>query len=196
MAATGSSLFASAGVNGFGFKSNKDYTDRGQASSYATASYGAGRFGGQTQQGSFQVFQIRGTATPTFALAYEDWTDRDFNDMVVTVTAVPEPSTYALMLAGLAVTGWAARRRRLQNSLSCPERPEHEGARTIFALRERGQGTLQSNCGGLRTGRAPNRTAAPARPRRPAGQQGAYLDTAAMKSMHCATDPFSRPPCS
>jgi hypothetical protein len=28
------------------------------------------------------------------------------------VTPVPEPSTYALMLAGLAVTGWVARRRR------------------------------------------------------------------------------------
>ena len=30
----------------------------------------------------------------------------------INVTAVPEPETYALMLAGLGVVGWAARRRR------------------------------------------------------------------------------------
>ena len=43
--------------------------------------------------------------------------DRDFDDMVVgmslkAVTAVPEPSTYALMLAGLGAVGFLARRRR------------------------------------------------------------------------------------
>ena len=30
------------------------------------------------------------------------------------VTAVPEPQTYALMLAGLGVLGWAARRKQLR----------------------------------------------------------------------------------
>ena len=40
--------------------------------------------------------------------------DTDFDDMVVrlSVSPVPEPSTYALMLAGLGVLGFVARRRR------------------------------------------------------------------------------------
>ena len=43
--------------------------------------------------------------------------DRDFDDMVVgmslkAVPAIPEPSTYALMLAGLASIGFLVRRRR------------------------------------------------------------------------------------
>ncbi len=43
--------------------------------------------------------------------------DRDFDDMVVgmslkAVPAIPEPSTYALMLAGLGAVGFLARRRR------------------------------------------------------------------------------------
>jgi hypothetical protein len=41
--------------------------------------------------------------------------DSDFNDMVVgvkAVQAIPEPETYALMLAGLGVVGFMARRRR------------------------------------------------------------------------------------
>jgi PEP-CTERM motif len=42
--------------------------------------------------------------------------DFDYNDLTIRfqmrVAPVPEPSTYALMLAGLGVVGWAARRRR------------------------------------------------------------------------------------
>ena len=51
-----------------------------------------------------------------FVLGFNDGAthDADFDDLVVgfKVTAVPEPETYALMLAGLGVVGFVARRRR------------------------------------------------------------------------------------
>jgi hypothetical protein len=45
----------------------------------------------------------------------DNYSDTDYNDMVVgvkAVQAIPEPETYALMLAGLGVVGFMARRRR------------------------------------------------------------------------------------
>lgn len=40
------------------------------------------------------------------------WNASDPGDHVRILTAVPEPQTYALMLAGLGLTAWYARRRR------------------------------------------------------------------------------------
>jgi hypothetical protein len=34
-----------------------------------------------------------------------------YSNGTVSVTAVPEPETYAMMLAGLGLVGWSARRR-------------------------------------------------------------------------------------
>ena len=63
---------------------------------------------------TFAIFSGVGTAYK-YILAVSDGgggNDRDFDDMVIGVSAVPEPHTYALLLAGLGVVAFVARRRR------------------------------------------------------------------------------------
>lgn len=52
----------------------------------------------------------------SYRLYWEDlqWnhSDGDYNDFMISVSAVPEPETYALMLAGLALVGLAGSRKR------------------------------------------------------------------------------------
>jgi hypothetical protein len=54
-------------------------------------------------------------------LGFEDYTDFDYNDVFITIKnvgatpAIPEPETYAMMLAGLGMIGAIARRRRIKS---------------------------------------------------------------------------------
>jgi hypothetical protein len=56
--------------------------------------------------------------TSVLALFNDAAGDRDYDDMGVkiTVTAVPEPETYGMMLLGLGLVGTIARRRSKQKA--------------------------------------------------------------------------------
>lgn len=60
--------------------------------------------------GDLQVWQ---SSSGRYALAYEDWIHAapDYNDFVVTVSAVPEPESAAMLMVGLALIGMFGRRK-------------------------------------------------------------------------------------
>ena len=61
--------------------------------------------------------QPTGFVAPQFALHVQSiGTNGDSGWYIPTVTPIPEPETYALMLAGLGLLGFAARRRKLKEA--------------------------------------------------------------------------------
>jgi len=68
---------------------------------------------------TFQVY-LSGVAQQHYFLAWEDRgrsSDKDYNDYIAEVRftpAIPEPETYAMLLAGLGLLGFVARRRKLK----------------------------------------------------------------------------------
>ncbi len=72
-------------------------------------------FGGNAEP-TFAIFS-GGTSGYDYVLGFSDTgagRDQDYDDMVIGVTAVPEPETYMMMLAGLGAMVFVARRRRPQ----------------------------------------------------------------------------------
>jgi len=97
-----------------------------------TLGTGVGNGGGGGGSGLFDSYVVLGTLSPTggafvpytkgglydLVIGFNDSlaVDGDYDDFVVglTVTAVPEPESYALMLAWLAAVGFIARRRKVR----------------------------------------------------------------------------------
>ena len=70
-----------------------------------------------TTNPSFAIFKGAADSGYQYIIGFNDigaGNDSDFDDLVIGVnfTPVPEPGTYALILAGLAAVGFVARRRR------------------------------------------------------------------------------------
>jgi hypothetical protein len=91
-------------TTGFLFDSFQGQATRGLLTD-STASPGWNTYSFVTQAGgdSGLLFALRGTPSGNFGMQVQN----------VQVAAVPEPATYALLLAGLAAMGFVGRRRKL-----------------------------------------------------------------------------------
>lgn len=63
--------------------------------------------------GTFAGVTLRGFATGAFDVVYDYNLDQVSLKVFQEVTAVPEPETWAMLLAGLGLVGFAAQRRRI-----------------------------------------------------------------------------------
>jgi hypothetical protein len=79
----------------------------GSASQYATY--------GTSTSGKGKIRTYYNSSTGKYAFGYEDWTDNDYNDMLIgvaSVSAVPVPAALPLMASGLGLLGFAGFRRK------------------------------------------------------------------------------------
>ena len=65
-------------------------------------------FTANSLQGSFRSLRVNGTGNLPWTFVQERVSE---NQLTVTITAVPEPEIWGLMLCGLGVIGWRMRRR-------------------------------------------------------------------------------------
>jgi len=106
-----------AGALPFRFMDNNDGTaapNGGNASNGVHGSYVI--FGSRDKDGGWTALTSYGGGTYDLIIGWNDGAkvDADYDDHVLglTLAPVPEPGTYAMMLAGLAAMGFIARRRR------------------------------------------------------------------------------------
>jgi hypothetical protein len=106
-----------AGALPFRFLDQNDSTsvsNGGNAPSSAQGSYVI--FGTRAQNGDWSALKSYGGGSYDLIIGFNDGAkvDADYDDHVLglTLAPVPEPGTYAMMLAGLAVMGFIARRRQ------------------------------------------------------------------------------------
>lgn len=109
----GTQFWVSVNEEGYLELTFKDLTNALTASSgYDRSNPNNSKFGFLGVQG----VDFKGKGDFDYLITFNDnYADADYNDMVVgvkAVQAIPEPETYALMLAGLGVVGFMARRRR------------------------------------------------------------------------------------
>jgi hypothetical protein len=114
-------FFAVVSLNGNGYLFDKDFE---------IVSFGTGYWGGGTMTrvaNADGTFEVTGTGEPHGVIRFNDavssitWTSQTneyWNGFTVgtyglAAPPIPEPETYALMLAGLGIVAFAARRRRL-----------------------------------------------------------------------------------
>ena len=97
--------FTGAGNSGFVFALDGQQAQAAQAAAFTGATFGSNIVGLSAAAG-------QGGAAPAGSAATGGFETFFVANSPTTVAAIPEPETYALMMAGLGIVGFAARRRK------------------------------------------------------------------------------------